>query len=398
MPRPFGVLRNTAVVDAAFALLFTVAVVLITSRLNVEPGEFRRLDALGYAAIVIAGGALAWRRRAPRTILAITVSAIIVYAVRGYTGGPVYLADVVAMYTVATTSTRREWLVAGGAAWAALVAATAVLGDNASGILHYLLYGSWLLAAGFFGDAARSRREYLQGLEARNRQLLETQAEEARRQLAEERLRIARDVHDVVAHSLASINIQAGAGLHVADRHPEQAVDALAAIKHASSDALRELRTTLDLLRTGGDDGTAGSAAPAPRAPQPSVRRLDALVARAEQAGLHVDVTVHGTPTLLPQAVDAAAYRIVQEALTNTMRHAGASRAWVSLAYSPADLAIEVCDDGRGGEKPVGRAAGHGIAGMRERASELGGSVVAAARPEGGFRVRARLPTNGVVA
>jgi signal transduction histidine kinase len=270
-------------------------------------------------------------------------------------------------------------------------------GSDGNLALHHLLYLSWLLAAGFIGDAARTRREYLQGLEARNRQLVETQEEEARRRVAEERLRIARDVHDVVAHSLASINIQAGAGLHVADRHPEQAVDALAAIKQASSEALRDLRATLGTLRTGTetDDATRDDEA-APRTPPPSVQRLDTLVARATQAGLAVDVEVTGAPTPLPAPVDAAAYRIVQEALTNTLRHAAATRASVSLAYSPGGLDIEVQDDGRGAT--VSNERGHGIAGMRERASELGGRLDAAAGPEGGFRVHARLPTNGALA
>jgi signal transduction histidine kinase len=319
-------------------------------------------------------------------VFAVTVVAICVYGARNYTGGPIYIADAIAMYTVASTYDRKTWLTSAGAAWLVVLVASFSFGADHGFALYQILYLSWILAAGFFGDAARSRREHLLGLEERHRQLVDSQEEEARRRVAEERLRIARDLHDVVAHSLSSINIQAGAGAHVADRHPDQALDALLAIKHASSDALGELRATLGMLRA--DDEAA------PRAPVPSLARLDSLVARTAQSGVPVDVEMHGTPTPLPEPVDAAAFRIVQESLTNVLRHAGPTRATVSIVYSPQYVEVDVRDNGIG-DRAADDGGGHGIAGMRERAAALGGSLRAAPLPSGGFRVTAHLPTNG---
>jgi signal transduction histidine kinase len=211
--------------------------------------------------------------------------------------------------------------------------------------------------------------------------------------VAEERLRIARDLHDVVAHSLASINIQAGAGAHVAAAHPDQAAAALAAIKVASKDALDELRQTLGVLRSGRDAATEA----APRAPLPSLTRLDALVERTTRAGLPVEVIVDGAAPL-PAAVDAAAYRIVQESLTNALRHAGpAARATVRLTYRADALEIAVEDDGLG-STALNDSPGHGLVGMRERAAGLGGTLDAGAVAGGGFRVRAVLPVRAEVA
>jgi signal transduction histidine kinase len=287
------------------------------------------------------------------------------------------------MFTVASLYERRRWIprVAISALWLA-VAGVVVATEP----IYFVLYFSWAVAAGFVGDAARSRREYLQGLEERNRQLVETHEEEARRRVAEERLRIARDLHDVVAHSLSSINIQAGAGAHVARRHPEQAEQALQAIKYASKDALDELRLTVGMLRAEGEE--------APRAPQPTLGRLDSLVESTAAAGLDVDVQVHGDPTALPVPVDAAAFRIVQESLTNVLRHAGPARASVTIAYTDDGLDVDVTDTGRGADHgPNGtNGGGHGLAGMRERAEAIGGHVDAGPAPGGGFRVRAHLP------
>jgi signal transduction histidine kinase len=193
-------------------------------------------------------------------------------------------------------------------------------------------------------------------------------------------------VHDVVAHSIAVINFQAGVAVHVLDRRPEQALAALLAIKQASKEALQELRATLGVLRQLGEPG--GS-----RAPLPGLAQLDVLVARAAEAGRQVEVTVEGERVELPLAVDLAVYRIVQEALTNVARHAGPARARVRLAFGAGEVVVEVTDDGRGvAASTPADAGGHGITGMRERAVALGGELQAGSRPEGGFGVRARLP------
>ena len=197
-------------------------------------------------------------------------------------------------------------------------------------------------------------------------------------------MRIARELHDVLAHNISLISVQAGVALHLMDDQPEQARTALTAIKQASREALGELRSVLDVLRQADDDAL-------PRSPTPGLDGLDQLVARAGAAGLPVETVVEGNRRSLPAGVDLASYRIVQEALTNTMRHAAASRATVTVALGPDTVSVEVTDDGRGGA----HTDGHGLCGMRERAAALGGTFDAGSRPDGGFRVRARLPIEG---
>jgi signal transduction histidine kinase len=374
-------------VDIAIAVAFTAAVMGITRKIESSDEHARALDALGYVCIAVGGLALAWRRRYPLAVLGVTTGASLVYLARTYPGGPFYVAPIIAMFTVGTTYERRTWVSWVGLS-AGVISVAGILADPNPGFSWFhLVYFTWGVAAGFVGDAARSRREYFAGLEERARYLEESREEESRRLLAEERLRIARDLHDVVAHSLASINIQAGAGAHVAPSHPEQAEAALLAIKAASKDALDELRLTLGVLRSGDEA--------APRAPVPSLARLDTLVARTSEAGLPVTVEVHGTPWTLPAAVDAAAYRIVQESLTNALRHAGPAQAVVALTYGADALEIEVRDNGLGSAGMNG-APGHGIVGMRERAAGLGG-VLTAEPTADGFRVHAVLPVKAEV-
>jgi signal transduction histidine kinase len=224
-------------------------------------------------------------------------------------------------------------------------------------------------------------------------------AEATARLASDERLAIARDLHDVVAHSISVINVQANTALHLMDRQPERAHEALTAIREVSGQALGELATVLGALRAG--DQVAGGA---PLAPVPGVARLDELAARARSAGFAVSVTAHGPVRPLPAGVDAAAYRIVQEALTNAVRHSAGRSATVQLRYGPADLEIEVADDGTSAApapdkgnpdtapSKLANRTGNGLRGMAERARALGGSLDAGPRPGGGFRVLARLP------
>jgi signal transduction histidine kinase len=200
-------------------------------------------------------------------------------------------------------------------------------------------------------------------------------------------LRIARELHDVLAHNISLINVQAGVALHLIDERPEQARGALSAIKDASKEALGELRSVLDVLRQTDERP--------PRSPTAGLARLDELVSRATAAGLEVRTEVDGSPRPLAAGVDLAAFRIVQEALTNVARHAGPATAIVRLAYGERELTLQVDDDGRGRPADATPAGGSGIAGMRERAIALAGTLDAAARPGGGFQVRARLPLNG---
>ncbi|HEX8005397.1 MAG TPA: sensor histidine kinase, partial [Trebonia sp.] len=207
--------------------------------------------------------------------------------------------------------------------------------------------------------------------------------EAVRRRASEERLAIARELHDVVAHSISVINVQANTALHLMDRQPDRAREALTAIREVSGQALSELGSVLGALRETG----------APLAPTPGIARLDELAARARSAGFAVSLMSEGEVRTLPAGVEAAAYRIVQEALTNAVRHSGGSAAAVRLRYGADSVEIEVDDDGRGSGPTTRAGSGNGLAGMTERAWALGGTLDAGPQPSGGFRVLARLPT-----
>jgi signal transduction histidine kinase len=375
-------LRRPWVLDGLIALAVFAVLVLIESQ--IEPGDGdRRLDALGYVVIGGAAATLALRRTAPIVGLAVVTLLLWVYTAREYAGGPIYLMFFVMVFAVAVSNERRRSLVIVALALAVLLSSHFLLFGVGDSVWPLLSIG-WTAAAWFWGDGLRSRRAYLAGLEERARYLEETREEEARRRVADERFRIARDLHDVIAHSIASINVQAGSAIHVMDRRPEQARESLLAIKKASGEALAELRSTVGVMRE--DDSAA------PRAPTPSLDCLDPLLESAAHAGLPVQVGVRGEPRPLPSAVDVAGYRIVQESLTNVVRHAHAHEATVTLEYGPEFVEVAVTDDGRNGA--AGGEAGHGIAGMRERAETVGGRVEAGPRFSGGFRVWARLPTS----
>jgi signal transduction histidine kinase len=209
--------------------------------------------------------------------------------------------------------------------------------------------------------------------------------EEARRRVDAERLRIAREVHDTVAHAIAIINVQAGVTAHVLDKRPERARDTLRTIEQTSARALRELRSTLQMLTD--TDGRGDD-----RSPTPGLGHLEELAGRARQAGLEVTVETLGTGPELPSALDSAAYRILQESLTNVIRHAGPSHVRIAIRYSQEALGITVTDDGPGTTAPLETTAGRGIAGMRERCELLGGRLTAGPCRQGGFQVVATLP------
>jgi signal transduction histidine kinase len=340
-------------------------------------------DALGIALLAIAALALIGRRRWPVATLGVAAGATLGFVLLGYPRGPIWLPLVFALFNAMIRGYR---LVAWG---------TLVVGYPAFMWLPHLVgaeprppsliaavgIAAWLLVLGTVAEIARIRRE-------RRMEAERMRAEEARRRASEERLRIARELHDVLAHNISLINVQAGVALHLIDEQPEQARTALAAIKQASKEALGELRSVLSVLRQADE-------APPPRAPAPSVAHLDGLVSRASAAGLEVRTEVSGTPRTLPTGVDLAAFRIVQEALTNVARHAGPATAVIRVGYGEDDLTVQVEDDGSGTGQGAGPGGGNGIPGMRERASALGGELEAGPRPGGGFRVLARLPLHG---
>ena len=231
-------------------------------------------------------------------------------------------------------------------------------------------------------------RLYAAQLEERTAELERAREELARRAVTEERLRLARELHDVVAHAMSVIAVQSGVGAHVADSRPEEVGKALAAIEATSRAALTELRRLLGVLRQ-------DSEPQASLTPVPGLANLDSLLAEVGKAGLAVRVRVEGAPLQLPAGVDLSAYRIVQEALTNVVKHAGPAHAQVTIGYRDQEVSVEVIDDGRGAVTPVGdgrEGTGHGLIGMRERVAAFDGELEVGPRPSGGFRVAARLP------
>ena len=333
------------------------------------------------ALVAVACLALAWRRRYPVTVLAVSVAAVALYSLLGYVNGAALIAPVLAMYAVATQVSALRAVILAVATVAVLMTATGVnnpFGRYSDG--PFVLIPGMVAAVAFAGIAVRNRRAYVASIQDRAEQ-------DARRQVDEERLRIARELHDVVAHTMATINVQAGVAAHVLPAKPEAAAEALLAIKTASKEGLRELRAILNVLRQADDAD--------PVQPAPGLTQLDALVEGARRAGLPITLTVTGAPFPLPAAVDLAAYRIVQESLTNVIRHAGPAVATVSVSYYPDELDIDVTDTGHGPPASPGSTAGPGQAGMRERAAAVGGTVQTGPCPGGGYQVTARLPVHG---
>jgi len=245
-----------------------------------------------------------------------------------------------------------------------------------------------LAAAWLLGHFAYNYRAYAARLEERTAELERAREELARRAVVEERLRLARELHDVVAHAMSVIAVQSGVGAHVADSQPEQVGKALAAIEATSRAALTELRRLLGVLRQA-DEPQASLT------PVPGLANLEGLLAEVAKAGLAVRLRVEGRPAPLPAGVDLSAYRIVQEALTNVVKHAGPATAQVTIRYRDQEVAVEVTDNGRGVAAAAGdgrRGTGHGLIGMRERVAAFGGDLEVGPRPGGGFRVAARLP------
>jgi signal transduction histidine kinase len=352
---------------------------------------WRPLDGWAYGVLAIGAAALLFRRRWPLGVLAVTVASALAYAARTYPEGPSSLAIFPALWTVATTCPRRQaWLAAVGTA-VAVAAAELVLYGETMFDGEPLYAAVTVFAAMWWGEAVRARRAYVGELRDRAERAERTREEEARRRVDEERMRIARELHDVVSHTIGVISVQAGVAAHLLHRRPDKAADSLAAIRQASDEALGELHAMLGVLR-GGDNGRP------PLAPAPGLAELDTLVAQAAGAGIQVRVAVQGEPRRLPPAVDLACYRVVQESLTNVVRHAAATSAEVTVTHLGGGVVVEVTDDGRGlagGPGNGSAGGGQGIVGMRERARTLGGTLEAGPRPEGGFRVQASLPVGG---
>jgi signal transduction histidine kinase len=374
--------------DGLLAVFVTSMQVLGTHQAAAnQPGARPLADPgwLGLVLLTFTGAALLVRRRWPVAVFAVTAAVSVVYYAAGYPDGPGWLALFVAIYTLAAYGDGDRSLQIVAAGIAVLTVAWLLFGDlppnPAAGWVFFRIGTSVMAAA--LGESVRTRRVLAAEAQERAERAERTREQEARRRVDAERLRIAREVHDTVAHAIAVINVQAGVTAHVLDKRPQQAREALLAIEQTSARALGELRATLGMLRD--PDGDR-------RGPAPGLGQVEELVGLARETGLDVKVEVTSPPRELPSTTDQAAYRILQESITNVIRHAGPARVTVTLAYGPDELELRVADDGRGLPDAVHDDAGRGIAGMRERAALLGGELTAGPRPGGGFQVRARLP------
>jgi signal transduction histidine kinase len=382
--------RDSTAHDVVSALVVT-AVLLAGSYGEAHPNQPFDQVQNGYhapnppaAALLLVAAAclvLAGKRRYPIAVLGISTAAVIAYSALGNENGAVLLAPAIALFSVAQAVAVKRALVLAAGTLVALMAATAA--GNPFGPIGggFFLLPALIAAPLFGGIAIANRRAYVASIQQRAE-------DEARRRVDDERLRIARELHDIVAHTMATINVQAGVAEHVLGSNPAAAGDALHAIKVASKDGLRELRAILNVLRQA-DEGD-------PAQPVPGLAQLDALIAGACKAGLPTKLTRSGLPRELPAAVDLAAYRIVQESLTNVIKHAGPASATVGLCYDDAAIRIEIADNGRGvAPRPVGDGTGHGLIGMRERAASVGGTLQAGPGRGRGYLVTALLPADG---
>jgi signal transduction histidine kinase len=332
--------------------------------------------------VVLGGAVLAWRHRYPRLVVGAATLATIAYSLPGYVNGVALLLPAVGLVTVATSFPVRQ-----SSAWALAVTVALMAATWPANPFGHYGGAFWIIpadnAVALFVGIALANRTYVHSARV---QAARQAALDAQRRGEEERLRIARELHDVVAHTMATITVQAAAATQLLRDRPDEAAESLKAIRAASKEGLRELRAILDVLRT----ATAGDEAADPTQPAPGLCRLDALAAGVRAAGLPVTVTVTGRPRDLPAVTDLSAFRIIQEALTNTLRHAGPATAAVTVDYGERALRVEVTDTGRAAT--AAGTANHGLRGMRERAAAAGGTIDVGPLPAGGFRVAASLP------
>jgi signal transduction histidine kinase len=381
--------RFWVTVDAVVALVFAAGgVIAVASEGHAGPlGP--RWGVLRHLALVAVFAPLPLRRRYPEAVLGAVLAAFIAVSALGFRG-PAELPLVLTTYSVASSSDRdRSRIALAVVTCGALLAAVVAPGGPLTGSLignPLIVLAAWLI-----GDNVRNRREYARGQAERAAEREREREERIHRAAADERLRIARELHDVVAHSMSIIAVQSGVGRMVIESQPEEARKALQVIETTSRQALNELRLLLGVLRRPDDASSRLE-------PAPTLSDLDALLGQAAQSGVVVRLRHEGVARDLPPGVDLSAYRIIQEALTNIVRHVGPATADLVIGYRRDEVDIEVCDDG--GRRPAGagiasgsNSGGQGLVGMRERVALFGGHLTAGAVKGGGFRVVARFPT-----
>jgi signal transduction histidine kinase len=350
------------------------------------PGGIASAIVVGIALLLLQVVPLLWRRRYPSLVLLLVAAAFGARVLLGFNAGIAGLGLLVAMYSVAAYDVgvrRLFFLVVAGLGFIGGFVAFGVTGNPRS--FAITVPSVFFVAAWLFGDYLRTRRAYVAQLEERAARLERERDQDRRLAADEERTRIARELHDVVAHDVSVIAIQAGAARAVQATRPEAAAQALGLIETTARETLIELNRLLGVLR-----GSTGAAAD--RRPQPGIDQLAGLVEGLRAAGLEVDARVEGDARSLPPAVDLSAYRIVQEATTNVLKHAHARRVDIRVRYTETMLALDVRDDGAGNGVDPASSSGHGLIGMRERVALFGGELRAGRNPAGGFSVHARLP------
>jgi signal transduction histidine kinase len=373
---------NPWVLDAFLATVFLVIVIVGHFAAGGNAGaKYRDANAWSVLLSIAVAVPYYWRRHAPLAVLLVSELSVVLLTTGDYQTGAAPTVLLVGVYTVAAWCNLRDRVIGAAAVVAGLtvVGIVGIPGGNGAGLVFNVL----LFAAAYLvGSTMRNRRLYGEQLEQRAIALERERDDETKRAVTEERLRIAQELHDVVAHSMGVIAVQAGVGAHVIDADPDEAKKSLDAISHTSRSTLAEIRRMLGVLR---DDQGASYA------PAPGLADLDRLIRDLAAVGLDAEVRSEGTRTELPPGVDFTAYRIVQEALTNVLKHAGRARATINIGYEENAVRLEILDDGRGvnGQSAPG---GHGLMGMRERVSVYGGSFDAGPGVGGGFRVAVRLP------
>ncbi|MFI5527720.1 sensor histidine kinase [Kitasatospora sp. NPDC051853] len=390
-------LRRPRVVDAGLAVAYTLAA-LVLGR-EAPPGGWHAPDGRGALLTVLIGLALAARRVAPVPVLGMTVAVWLVSIGLGYWPVVNSPAVLLALYAVAAASGPVATVlcsVSVGLAWVVAGLIHRAHGSMDSVLVQAVAFPVGVALLGRTAGLAAERSVRLAELTRRLRAEQEARAEQAVTEaLTEERVRIARELHDVVAHHLSVVSLQAGVASYVFESDPKTARGALDTIAETGREALDELRRMLTLLRVGpdGSNGPTEDGTEVDEGPAPGLGRVEELLARVRAAGVPAELRCEGEPFALPPGMDLCAYRVVQEALTNVLKHAGPATATVRVRYGPQRLTVRVTDDGAG--VGGGPSAGHGLIGMRERARVYHGTVSAGPRPEGGFEVLLTLPAPG---
>jgi len=364
--------------------VLAVAIFLAAAASAATPApQFRPPDMTVYVLIALGAAPYAFRRRWPLPVLVLASIPVLALLALGYSSAVIGAALFLAAYTVAAHSDRLVTALGVGYAVVVMIG-VATVAPTAMGIAALVTNAALFAGAFALGRSAHFRRENVVLLQERAQLAEQARADEARRAVADERLRIAQELHDVLGHSLGVIALQAGVGAHVIDADPAEAKASLEAISRTSRASLAEVRRILGALRT--ETGERGYH------PPPGLAALDALAGELTEAGLPVRIHVHGVPHGVPAALDLTGYRVVQEALTNVVRHAGPAEADVTVRYDHRQVTVQVDDNGRGTSARDGATSGHGQLGMRERAALWGGTLHTGPRPEGGYRVIATLP------